>query len=62
MNEGLSVQDLKCFALQLLDGQEEAVKAAGMRPMRQEAACSLLGEEGDQHKQGQEHKHADSLR
>lgn len=30
MKEGLSVQDLKRFALQLFDGQEEAIKAAGI--------------------------------
>jgi hypothetical protein len=30
MNEGLSVQDLKRFATQLFNGQEKAVKAAGI--------------------------------
>ena len=30
MNEGLSVQDLKRFTLQLFDGQEEALKSAEM--------------------------------
>ena len=54
MNEGLSVQDLKRLAMQLFDGQEEAVKAAGImagmweaRQLSGDLSVLALGRAGD---------------